>query len=109
MGRSGRVVGRWGVGTSIRWFDPSTGEWTVIWLAPQANVVPSVRGGAVGGRIVLHGERQDGSLRRWSFNDIEPDSFVWRGERSPNRGATWILEAEYDMRRHGRDEARRGG
>jgi hypothetical protein len=36
------------VGTSIRWFDPSTGEWTVIWLAPQANVITSVRGGAVG-------------------------------------------------------------
>ncbi len=36
------------VGTSIRWFDPNAGEWTVMWLAPQANVVITVRGGAVG-------------------------------------------------------------
>jgi hypothetical protein len=89
------------VGTSIRWFDPKGGEWTVMWLAPQANVVITVKGGAVGDRIVLHGEGQDGSLRQWSFNDIGPDSFVWRGERSSDQGATWRLEAEYHMTRLG--------
>lgn len=66
-----------------------------MWFAPEANVVTTVSGGAVGDRIVLHGEDEDGSVRRWSFNDIRPDSFVWRGERSSDQGTTWRLEAEY--------------
>jgi len=87
------------VGTSIRWFDPKADQWTVMWFAPEANVVATVSGGAVGDRIVLHGEDEDGSVRRWSFNDIRPDSFVWRGERSSDQGTTWRLEAEYHMTR----------
>jgi hypothetical protein len=87
------------VGTSIRWFDPKKGVWIVMWFAPEGAVVTRVEGGAVGDRIVLHGESQDGSLRQWSFNEIRPDSFVWRGERSSDQGATWRLEAEYKMTR----------
>jgi hypothetical protein len=59
--------------------------------APGQRRHHTVRGGAVGDRIVLHGEGQDGSLRRWSFNDIGPDSFDWRGERSSDHGANWRL------------------
>jgi uncharacterized protein len=85
---SGRVVGRWErrhvdplVRPEHRRVDRDTAR-------PPGQRRPQRQGRRRGGRIVLHGERQDGSLRRWSFNDIEPDSFVWRGERSPNRGAT---------------------
>jgi hypothetical protein len=52
-----------------------------------------------GERIVLDGENPDGSLRRWSFDDIRLDSFVWRGERSGDRGRTWHRTAEYRMTR----------
>jgi hypothetical protein len=49
------------------------------------------------GRIV--GTWDVGSKQtRWSFNDIRPDSFVWRDEAS-NDGKTWKLQAEYQMKR----------
>lgn len=87
------------VGTSIRFLDLTSGEWTVIWVLPQAGVITIVKGGVCGDRIVLRGEGDDRSLRRWSFNDIRPDSFIWRGERSTDGGATWKHLAEYRMER----------
>lgn len=92
-------AGERSIGTSIRFFDPAPGLWTVVWFAPEAGVVTTVRGGERGDRIVLEGDNADGSLRRWSFNDMRADSFVWRGERSTDRGKTWSLTAEYRMKR----------
>ncbi len=87
------------LGTSIRFFDTAAGLWRVVWMLPEYGVVATVEGGIVGDRIVLEGVNPDGSQRRWSFNDIRPDSFVWRGERSDDRGSTWRLVAEYQMSR----------
>ena len=87
------------IGTSIRFLDSSSGLWNVFWFAPEAGVVTTVKGGEVGDRILLEGKNEDGSLRRWSFNDIRPDSFVWRGERSTDDGKTWYLTADYRMTR----------
>ncbi len=93
-------VGERDIGTSIRFFDPESRLWTVVWIAPQGGVVTMVKGGWRDDRIVLEGENADGTLRRWSFNDIRQDSFVWRGERSADGGSTWRLTAEYRMTRH---------
>ena len=87
------------IGTSIRFFDVEAGLWRVVWVAPASGTVTTVEGGAVGDRIVLQGENPDGSRRRWSYNVIRPDSFVWRGESSRNGGRTWRLTAEYRMTR----------
>jgi len=87
------------LGTSIRFFDAAAGSWRVVFMIPEYGVVATVQGGIVGDRIVLDGANADGSRRRWSFNDIRPDSFVWRGERSEDEGLTWRLVAEYKMTR----------
>jgi hypothetical protein len=86
-------------GTSVRFFDTAAGSWRVVWILPEYGVVATVQGGIVDDRIVLEGADPDGSLRRWSFNDIEADSFVWRGERSEDGGSTWRRTAEYQMSR----------
>ena len=91
-------------GTSIRYFDADEDLWTIVWILPQAGVVTTMRGGAVGDRIVLEGANADGSARRWSFNDIEHDSFSWWGERSTDGGSTWQLEADYRMVRRAVDD-----
>jgi len=83
----------------MRWVDPKTGRWTLAFVAPTFDVVLRMEGGAEGDRIVLHGKDSTGVLLRWSFNDIQPASFVWRGETSHDGGKTWRLEEEHHMTR----------
>ena len=84
-------------GTTIRFFDPAVERWTVVWIYPPGAVLTTMKGGQVGDRIVLEGGNADGSSIRWSFDDIQEDSFTWRGERSTDDGSTWHLTADYRM------------
>lgn len=90
------------IGTSIRFFDKKSRLWHVVFVSPEGGAATTVRGGVVGDRIVLEGENADGSLRRWSFNDIRPNSFVWIGESSGDGGRSWRRTAEYHMSRRTR-------
>jgi hypothetical protein len=57
-------------------------------------------GGALAdGRIVLQTSDLGRKQTRWSFEDIEPNSFVFRDEALGDDGKTWKLQAEYHMRR----------
>ena len=88
-----------GIGTTFRYFDRAAGTWRIVFIVPERAVIATMEGGLVGDRIVLEGAGSDGSRRRWSFNDLRTDSFVWRGERSEDGGRTWHLNAEYHMTR----------
>jgi hypothetical protein len=94
------------IGTTIRFFDTSLKKWRVIFVSPQFNYVVNVQGGSEGDRIVLRGVDIDGAPIRWSFNDIKPHSFVWRGEKSHDGEKTWKLEEEHHMKR--RTDSTRG-
>ena len=83
----------------IRYVDPRTDRWTVMFVAPSFNVAIRMDGGAEGDRIVLRGRDPGGVELRWSFNDIAPDSFVWRGETSHDGGRTWRMDEEHHMQR----------
>ena len=89
------------IGTSLRFFDPKSGLWRVVFILPTLNILTTVEGRAQNGgdRIVLEGQTNDGKRRRWSFNDITPTSFVWRGESSRDGGKTWRLVEEHHMKR----------
>jgi hypothetical protein len=88
------------IGTTIRFFDTALKQWRIIFISPQFNYVVTVQGGLEGDRIVLRGtDTTDGAPIRWSFNDIKPDSFVWRGEKSSDGSKTWKLEEEHHMKR----------
>jgi uncharacterized protein len=88
------------IGTSLRFFDPKSGIWRVVFILPTLNILTTVEGRAQGDRIVLEGEA-NGKRRRWSFNDITPTSFVWRNESSRDGGKTWRLVEEHHMKRRG--------
>ena len=88
-----------GIGTSVRFFDSKSKMWQVVFISPAHNAVLTVRGGIEGDRIVLRGVDDEGSMLRWSFNDIKVDSFNWRGEKSRDGGKTWKLEEEHHMKR----------
>jgi hypothetical protein len=88
------------IGTTLRYFDPKSGTWRATFIDPENDSVARVTGGAVGDdRIVLHGQDADGKEARWSFNDIRPDSFVFRDEESRDGGKTWWLREEDHMKR----------
>jgi len=87
------------MGTTIRFFDTALKQWRIVFISPQFNYVVTVQGRSVGDRIVLRGVDTDGAPIRWSFNDIQPDSFVWRGEKSHDGGKIWKLEEEHHMKR----------
>ena len=89
--------------TGIRWVDPKTDKWTLMFAAPAFGAGTRMEGGAEGDRIVLRGHDDHGVELRWSFNDITPASFVWRGETSHDGGRTWRMDEEHRMtRRTGR-------
>jgi hypothetical protein len=58
-------------------------------------------GGTEGQRFVLRGRDVDGSSLRWSFNNIQENSFRWLGETSSDGGVSWRTEQEMHLHRQG--------
>jgi hypothetical protein len=86
--------------TELRYYDPKSGTWPVTFIDPEHASIARFTGGAVGDdRIVLDTRDFDGTDTRWSFNEIRPDSFVWREEESLDGGKSWRLVAEHHMKR----------
>jgi hypothetical protein len=86
--------------TDLRYFDPRSQTWPATFIDPEHVSVARFTGGAVGdNRIVLDTLDFDGVDTRWSFNDIQPDSFVFRDQTSSDGGKTWRLQSEYQMKR----------
>jgi hypothetical protein len=86
-------------GTTLRVYDPGLDAWHILWSDPLRQVYRRQIGRARGDGIVQDGKDDDGKAVRWSFSEITPSSFRWRGERSLDGGATWQLQAEFFARR----------
>ena len=86
-------------GTTLRIYDPRIDAWQIQWTDPVTQNYLAMIGRAEGRDIVQLGTRPDGQLMRWSFSEITPDSFLWRGEISADHGATWRLNVEFSARR----------
>jgi hypothetical protein len=84
-------------GTTIR-VPRGDGSWDVVWITPVHRRVTHLRAQPDDGRIVITGSSGEKHLR-WSFNDITPDAFVWRGEQSADGGASFRLAEEMRLRR----------
>jgi hypothetical protein len=89
------------IGSSLRYFDPKSQTWSVIFVDPEYGSVQTVTGGAVADdRIVLLSKDTDDKKSRWSFDDIRPDSWVFRDEASSDGGKSWrLLELDH-FKRH---------
>jgi uncharacterized protein len=81
-------------GTTIRWFDKKSKLWRISWINPVTGVHNDLSGKRYGNRLVFEGIT-DGKPIRWSFNDITPSRFIWRGEDlsgdTPRLGSEFIV------------------
>ena len=93
-------------GTTLRIYDPGLDAWQILWSDPLKQLYTRQIGRARGRDIVQEGTADGGAATRWSFTEITPDGFRWTGERSPDHGATWQLQADFRARR---EDARPGG
>jgi hypothetical protein len=91
-------------GSTLRIYDPKLDAWRIYWFNPVGQSRSELIGRKVGNDIVHQGIDGDGSLIRWNFEDIKPDSFVWRGESSKDGGKTWQLGAKFVAHRVTSDE-----
>jgi hypothetical protein len=89
--------------TDLFYFEPKSGIWRAATVDPYAASVATFVGSEVGdSRIVLEShDLEPSEIHRWSFNDISPDSLVFRDEASNDDGRTWRLKSEYHMKRRG--------
>jgi hypothetical protein len=86
-------------GTTLRVYDPDIDAWRIQWTDPVTRNFLQMIGRAEGADIVQLGTRLDGQLMRWSFLEITPDSFRWRGEISADDGASWRVNTEFTATR----------
>jgi hypothetical protein len=86
-------------GTTLRVYDPGIDAWHILWSDPLKQLYTRQIGRARGTDIVQEGDMGDGVRLRWSFSEIAPNSFRWRGERSLDGGASWHLQADFRARR----------
>jgi hypothetical protein len=86
-------------GTTLRVYDPGIDAWQIQWTDPVTQTYLSMIGRKEGDDIVQLGTSPDGNLIRWSFRDIMRDSFLWRGEVSTDKGASWRRIVEFLARR----------
>jgi hypothetical protein len=87
-------------GTTVGFYDGKRKRWTAVWIYPAQGMTTVVTGGEVDGGIVLTGRDEAGAAQRWSINQIQADSFVWRFESSDDEGKTWRLLGVNHMHRH---------
>jgi hypothetical protein len=92
------------IGTTIRFFDTAIRKWRVVFVGPQSNYMVTMQGGLEGDRIVLRGVDSDSLPIRWTFSELEPNSFHWQGEKSHDGGKSWTLEEDHRMRRRAAQE-----
>lgn len=92
------VTGNW-YGTTIRVYDPTLGAWRIYWIDPATNAYRYQVGRKQGADIVQEGTTESGALSRWSFTEITPRSFHWKGEVSLDKGTSWHLVVEVFARR----------
>ena len=86
-------------GTTLRVYDPRIDAWQIQWTDPVTQNFLHMIGRQQGDNIVQLGTRPDGNLIRWSFSEITPNSFRWRGEISADNGASWRLQVDFSARR----------
>ncbi len=100
--RAGRQPGQASkeYGSTLRVYDPKIDAWRVTYIAPIYGATVNLIARAHDDEIWLEGRSPWNALFRWTFAEIAPDSFRWRGYESTDEGRSWFMGEE--MRAHRR-------
>jgi len=82
-------------GTTLRSWDPVIHAWRIAWTNPVSGHREEQVGRWNGRDILQEGVRADGTKTRWTFTEITPQSFHWRGEAMDPHQQTWTLDGEF--------------
>ena len=86
-------------GTTVRFYDPRIDAWRVTFVAPVFGAIVTLIARPVGDDIVLEGRAPNNDLYRWTFSEITPDAFRWRGYESADERRTWFMGEEMRVTR----------
>ena len=93
QGESDRSMNMYG--TTLRSWDPAIRAWRIAWTNPVHGHREEQVGRWNRQDILQEGARADGTKTRWTFTDITPKSFHWRGEALYPNQQSWTLEGEF--------------
>jgi hypothetical protein len=85
-------------GSTLRVYDPVAKLWRVTWSDPAAQQYLQLEGRRQGQDVVQLGVRA-GRPIRWTFSEIELESFRWQGHSLMDDGSSWRLEVAMQFRR----------
>jgi hypothetical protein len=85
-------------GSTLRVFDPASESWRTVWTDPLSQLRIELVGRGQGDDIVQLGTRA-GRLIRWTFHNVQRDSFDWQGHVLSFDGNTWELEVAIAFQR----------
>ena len=84
-------------GTSLRFFDAKHNAWQSTWIVPMHGLVRSFIARKVDDEVVLETTEGEGPRLRWSFAEIERNSFTWRNELWT--AGEWRIQQTFAARR----------
>lgn len=84
-------------GTSLRFFDATLGAWQSTWIGPMHGVVRTFIARKIGAQVMLETTEGEAPRMRWSFSDVQANSFSWRNELWTEGG--WRVQQTFAARR----------
>jgi hypothetical protein len=87
-----------GPGSTLRFYDPGIQAWRIIFVDPVHHAHNEMVGRRVGDDVVQQGYSRDRAIK-WTFTDVTPNSFIWRGYHLADDGVRWVNEDEYRFHR----------
>ncbi len=109
VSKANAPISEWG--TTVRFYDPKSDVWRVVWAGPKRGNLLAFVARQSGDEIVMEVDYVQGLPRmnppdgpalhrgQWIFDGIKPDSFHWRSVISHDGGKTWQLQSEMFVRR----------
>ena len=80
-------------GTSVRFYDPAIDAWQSTWIGPMQGTVRTFIAVGDSSSIVLRSTPGSMPKVRWTFCDIEADTFTWTNEIQDDEG--WHVQQRF--------------